>query len=212
MKRFFKYTFFLLIIFGGLAVTFIQAGGTVLNLINIEDGNIDVSDGNIRLDSIWPYNCDSDLWFCEEEKVEICESDFPEEDYIVVAKTDYDPGTGYQWKTEQTDCREPYCVNLVLTGSGWVLTNDNEVDFSDYPARNACKSYGEGARLPTEDELDCIYANRSDFEDEQEFASAYYWSATEVSEDLARSINFSDGYTHNYYKTVTNRVRCVRGY
>ena len=212
MKRFFKYTFFLLIIFGGLAVTFIQAGGTVLNLINIEDGNIDVSDGNIRLDSIWPYNCDSDLWFCEEEKVEICESDFPEEDYIVVAKTDYDPGTSYQWKTSQTYCVGPQCVDLGISYTGMVLTNEHDVDFSDYPARNACKSYGEDARLPTEDELDCIYANRSDFEDEQEFASAYYWSATEDSGGLARRITFSNGDTNRTHKTNSFRVRCVLGY
>ena len=208
IKKVTKYVLFLGVIFGGLAVAFIQAGGNVNNLINIE-GVIDVSDGNIRLDLSWPYTCDPDIWFCEEEKLKLCKSDFPRENYIAVARTDYNPGTDYQWKTEQTFCVEPQCVDLGTSpGTGMNLTDDNEVNFSEYPARDVCKSIG--GRLPTRGELQCIYVKRSGL---GSFFSGEYWSATESSETSASRHHFSIGLSYNRSKIDNGgRVRCVLGY
>ena len=207
IKKVTKYVLFLGVIFGGLAVTFIQAEWTPPNLINIEGGNINVSDGNINLDSVWPYNCNSDLWFCEEGKRELCTSSFPDEDYIVVARTD---SGSRQWKTSQTYCLEPQCVDGVSqSGTGMVLTNEHDVDFSEYPARNTCKSYGVGARMPTSSELLCIYNNRSEF---GTFSNNSYWSATETSETSAYNYHFQYAAGSSNGKNQSYRVRCVLGY
>lgn len=47
-----------------------------------------------------------------------------------------------------------------------------DVDFTTYPAQNACKAIG--ARLPSKTQLACIYTNRASF---GTFQSEYYWSS-----------------------------------
>ena len=211
-KRSFSFSYcFAVVVLGVLIFTGVQyvlGEGEDRGGMRVE-GDVRV-EGNVSVDeTLFIYRCDSDLWFCEKEKIEICASQFPGEDYIVVAKTDYNPGSTHQWKTSETFCVGPQCVDLGISYTGMVLTNEHDVDFSLYPARNACKSYGEGARLPTEGELSCIYTNRSSF---GTFASALYWSATEHSEVFARRIRFSDGNASTDRKTLSQRVRCVLGH
>jgi hypothetical protein len=122
---------------------------------------------------------------------------------------DIDISTTRQWKTSSTDCRGPHCELQfsVLDGSDrWTLVADNTIDFSEYPARNACKQIG--GRLPTVDELRQIYEHQSDYGTFQTTSS--YWSATEVSTSNARIVSFSDGGVFNGGKGTTHRVRCIR--
>ena len=104
-----------------------------------------------------------------------------------------------QWKTSDTACASPQCVSGVLVA-------DNTVDFSLYPARDACKTLG--GVLPTLSELQCIYTNRASFGNN--FVPNRYWSATEYNSTLAYYVNFADGTTNYNVKTTAYYVRCVR--
>lgn len=117
---------------------------------------------------------------------------------LVVYKSDV-AGT-QQWKTTDGSCAGPQC-------SGGVLVADNAVDFSAYPARNACKAIG--ARLPTLAELACIYTNKATYNNN--FQSYNYWSATEYPAASAWVVNFSSGGQTGYGKTYSLYVRCVKG-
>ena len=105
-----------------------------------------------------------------------------------------------QWKTSDTACASPQC-------SGGVLVADNTVDFSLYPARDACKALG--GVLPTLAELQCMYTNRASFGNN--FVASYYWSAREYDSTYAYLVNFSNGSTDGLSnKTSAYYVRCVR--
>jgi hypothetical protein len=77
----------------------------------------------------------------------------------------------FAWGTAGVLCSSPQC-------SGGNLVADNAVNFSAYPARNACKTLG--GRLPTITELDCIYANMASYSTYSVFLSNDYLSATEI--------------------------------
>ena len=99
-----------------------------------------------------------------------------------------DSGT-LMWKTSDTACVGPQCI-------GGSLVTDNGVDFSEYPARNDCKS--KGGWLPTIAELGCIYNNN----DMLGLPSGNnYWSSEEQNNPFARSVQFSSGATQTYKKT-----------
>jgi uncharacterized protein (TIGR02145 family) len=117
------------------------------------------------------------------------------------------PGT-YMWKTTNTNCDTPQCgINGAQDGDN--LVSDNSVDFSEYPARNICKTLG--GRLPTRTELQCIYTNRAVYDDYGAFVANYFWSSTEGSTTNAYVVRFTNGYTGNSNKTDSYSVRCVRG-
>lgn len=108
-----------------------------------------------------------------------------------------------QWKTTNDACISPQC-----SGSPATLVADNAVDFSLYPARNACKAIG--GRLPTRVELaTCIYPNKTSLGNN--FQSNYYWSSEEFTATLAYSVSLSNGSTSSNNKTVSYYVRCVVG-
>ena len=90
-----------------------------------------------------------------------------------------------------------------------VMTKDvGKMNWVD--AKEACKGFGDGWRLPTIDELKKIYKYK-DFIGG--FKDAYYWSSTEVNinPDLyVWNFSFSNGYDGNYGKYLTLWVRAVR--
>ena len=106
------------------------------------------------------------------------------------------------WKTSNTSCASPQC-------SAGVLVADNLVDFSAYPARDACKVIG--GRLPTEAELACISSNKTNYNTYGDFVFGAYWSATEYNAGFAWGVYFGVGSQDGYNKTVNYNVRCVRG-
>ncbi len=120
-----------------------------------------------------------------------------------------DLATSYQWKNATTDCTAPQC-DATETYSGTAydrLSFLNAVDFSAYPARNACKAIG--GRLPTIAELGCIYTNRASYGNNFQ-AYGYYWSSTEVTASLAWYVYFFNGSAGSYGKPNTLYVRCVK--
>ncbi len=159
---------------------------------------VNTSEGKVTLEE---RSCDSDYWLCTAS--DVCVNQFGDGDYIVVAKQDVSTTTTFQWKTSQTYCYAPHCEAI---GGDATLVADNTLDFSEYPARDACKDVG--GRLPTRDELLCMY---DEFRT-QDFASAHYWSASEYSQGHARRVDFPDGNTSFLSKTSSSRVRCVFGW
>ena len=77
-------------------------------------------------------------------------------------------------------------------------------------AKKACADLGEGWRLPSKDELNYLYQNRVAF-DNGGFASALYWSSTEVDNVFAWVQDF--GYGSRFKddnKSYPDYVRAVR--
>lgn len=128
-----------------------------------------------------------------------------------VYKTDL--GSTMQYKTTGDAVASPqgatgldpnYPANMSLVSP---QTNSG-VDFSSYPAQNACKAIG--GRLPNMQELMAIYAGRATYGNN--FPSVNYWSSTEYDSDPAYSVHFGDGSTRNYSKNWGGvYVRCVSG-
>ncbi len=113
-----------------------------------------------------------------------------------------------QWQTSYTSCTGPQCATGLdpnYSGS-YALVASNSVDFSLYPARDACKALG--GRLPYMNELLELYAGKASYGNN--FQSLYYWSATEYNSNLARTVDMSYGIADIAYKTNNYYVRCVR--
>ena len=81
------------------------------------------------------------------------------------------------------------------------------VDFSAYPAQDACKAIG--GRVPNMQELLAIYAGIAVYGNN--FNTGAYWSSTELSYDIAYYSVFYDGRTVTNYKTGLKSVRCISG-
>jgi hypothetical protein len=95
-------------------------------------------------------------------------------------------------------------ANMVLVSP---QTNPN-VDFSKYPAQNACKAIG--GRLPNTQELSAVYAGRATYGNN--FQMNGYWSATEWGNGGgAFGFNFNNGTTFYGYETGPGYVRCISG-
>mgnify|MGYP000710612679 CR=1 FL=1 len=147
-------------------------------------------------------SCDIFNWFCSASTT--CANTLGDGDYIIVKQGD--ANSSLAWKTANTACNQPHCsINGGQNGDN--LKADNTLNFSNYPARNYCKSIG--GRLPTITELQCIYANRASF---GSFGSGNYWSSTEDSGTYARNVNFTDGSVNDNSKTGMSYVRCVKGW
>ncbi|MFH0923508.1 MAG: DUF1566 domain-containing protein [Candidatus Falkowbacteria bacterium] len=145
------------------------------------------------------------VWFCNASTT--CANYLEDGDYILVAQADL--ATTKQWKTANTACDRPEC-GADGGQNGDNLVADNTVNFATngYTARNACKDIG--GRLPTKDELNCIYTNKVTFGDS--FADGPYWSSTELSATYAWLQHFTTGYQLYANKTGSLYVRCVRGW
>ncbi|MEA3398644.1 MAG: DUF1566 domain-containing protein [Patescibacteria group bacterium] len=195
-----------LVIGAAVAGVYYVIAGTVTDSYDNDDKiaaawNISTSTaGEIKLAN---RECDVFDWFCSASTT--CVNYLGDGDYIIVAQAD--APTTKQWKTANTACDKPECG--ADGGENWDnLVADNTIDFSDYPARDYCQSIG--GRLPTIDELSCIYTYRATFGDN--FGTGYHWSSTETADAYARGVYFSDGNVNNDNKTNANAVRCVRGW
>lgn len=82
------------------------------------------------------------------------------------------------------------------------------VDFSEYPAQNACKVIG--GRLPTTQELKAIYTDKVTTYGNN-FTVNHYWSSTEYDNTFAFTVYSGDNYAYGRSKTMATRVRCVSG-
>ena len=111
------------------------------------------------------------------------------------------------WGPNPGSCVGPQCALGIDPNytSMYSLVADNGVDFTSYPARNACKSLG--GRLPNMKELTAIYAGNASYGNN--FQTASYWSATEEDTPYARVVYFF-GYIYGGSKSNGSRVRCVR--
>ncbi|MBU4216525.1 DUF1566 domain-containing protein [Candidatus Parcubacteria bacterium] len=148
-------------------------------------------------------SCDNGPWFCADTAV--CTSTLADGNGLLVARTDVSPN---MWKNVDTACDPPQCS--ITGGQTDNLVADNTVIFgATYPAREACKALG--GRLPTKDELSCIYTNRATFGNN--FISSGYWSSTESSAAYAWLVFFNTGTPNpNFNKSIGYYVRCVRGW
>lgn len=127
---------------------------------------------------------------------------------LAVYYSDYGTAT---WGPYPGDCVGPQCATGLDTSypSNYSLVASNAVDFTSYPARNACKTVG--GRLPTMTELSCIYTNRTSYNTYGAFQSAIYWSSTEFNTASAWFVNFSSGGSGGNFKNTSYYVRCVKG-
>ncbi len=174
------------------------------NIADTWQTTVATSTGEVTLEL---RDCDvgEGIWFCNASTT--CANYLGDGDYILVAQDDL--GTTKQWKTAKTACDQPEC-GIKGGNNGDNLVADNTVDFSTngYNARDACKAIG--GRLPTKDELDCIYDHKADFGNN--FAASLYWSSTDFSAEHAWVQSFTTGTQGIYNKTRSTYVRCVRGW
>lgn len=122
-------------------------------------------------------------------------------------------GSIIQFKTDNSAIESPqgatnldpnYLSNMTLVSP---QTNPG-VDFSVYPAQNACKAIG--GRLPNVQELVAIYTDRTSYGNN--FPTDYrYWSATEWLSNLARVVLLGSGGVDYASKAESNYARCVLG-
>jgi hypothetical protein len=193
----------LLVLFG--AIIYVSAQ-TVIDSYNDQSkisGTWNVSTSTAGEIQLLPRTCDILNWYCTASTT--CANFAGDGDYIIVAQAD--ASTTLAWKNANTACDRPQCGADGAQSSD-NLEESNLIDFSSYPARNYCKSIG--ARLPTREELSCMYTNRASFGNN--FASASYWSATENSASNAWYRDFGTGTDYYAPKPGSLHIRCVRGW
>lgn len=114
----------------------------------------------------------------------------------------------YGWGLYSTNCSEPQCslgIDPAFTAK-MALNASNAVDYSDYPARNACSVLG--GRLPYYNELHDLYVDSASYGNN--FGTGFFWSATQTSDSQAIFVTFSNGGLGLSDKTTNYYVRCVR--
>lgn len=84
-------------------------------------------------------------------------------------------------------------MNLQPGTSGWYVVWDKVMDFRS--------SYGHNWFVPSKDELNLIYENKSTLSNISTISGySYYWSSSEFSSDQAWNHGFFSGYQSSYYK------------
>lgn len=182
------------------AEQFIDSFTTTDRVARTWNTTVDTGAGTVKLST---RSCDDGTWFCS--LTTTCANILGDGSYIIVKRDN--ESSIYKWKTTDTACDKPQC-GTDGGANGDNLVVDNTVNFGVYSARDACKS--AGGRLPTKDELLCIYANRTSFGNN--FGSSVYWSSTEDSTAYAWYVLFSNGNTDIVDKSFAYSVRCVRGW
>lgn len=89
------------------------------------------------------------------------------------------------------------------------MVADNTVDFSVYPARQACKNIG--GRLPNIHELVAIYNAQSSYGDNF-VPTNYYWASAEYRDMYSSGgsyVNFANGNVSSIANWRSLGVRCV---
>jgi hypothetical protein len=156
--------------------------------------------GEIRLAG---RDCDIYNWYCAASTT--CANYLGDGDFIIVYNQD--APSMMRWKTTNTACDQPQC-SIVGGQSGDNLKADNTIDFGSYPARDYCKSIG--GRLPTIDELSCIYNNKASFG--SFVTSNNYISGTELNAGQFNYIYFTTGGVNPGGKDGDYYLRCVKGW
>ena len=116
---------------------------------------------------------------------------------------------GLQYKTANTANASPQAATGLDPSypADWSLVSPQShptVDFSAYPAQNACKAMG--GRLPNAQELIAIFASKASYGNN--FGGTYYWSATQYNDTLGRFVTVTGG-TSGDDKAANHYVRCV---
>jgi hypothetical protein len=88
-----------------------------------------------------------------------------------------------------------------------VRTDDEPESYSWYDAKKKCESLGEGWRMPTKKELDCLYKNKEKIGG---FKRDWYWSSEKVGEWNVWVQSFSNGKQFGYSGSNTAKLRYVR--
>jgi len=118
----------------------------------------------------------------------------------------------FAYKTTATNVTSPQgAINLdpsYMSKMSLVDPQENPtVDFSEYPAQNACKAVN--GRLPTVQEIQAMYTDKTTYGN---FSSDLYMTATESNTTFSYSFWFSTGALNVNNKTFDNKlVRCVAG-
>jgi hypothetical protein len=84
---------------------------------------------------------------------------------------------------------------------------DEPESCSWYDAKTKCESLGEGWRMPTKKELDCLYKNKEKIGG---FKRDWYWSSEKVGDWNVWVQSFSNGKQFGYSGSNSAKVRCVR--
>ena len=150
-------------------------------------------------------SCDFFEWNCTASTT--CSNHSGDGDYILVARND--APTTKQWSSG--DCNRPQCSIDGMQSSDYFVT-DNTVDFTNFPARDYCKSID--ARLPTDVELACILNNNTSFG--SNFSAGSYWSSREGYQTGAWHYEayrcFLPGSCNAGDRLMAYNVRCVKGW
>ena len=120
----------------------------------------------------------------------------------------------FKWSSSDTGA---YGIYETAIGSGWSNTFKLlSVSGATFPAAQACADYGNGTGyddwfLPSKDELNKIYENRSVLN--TTFKAGEYWSSSEARSNGAYRLNFSDGTWKNEVdRTYPWYVRPIRAF
>ena len=99
-------------------------------------------------------------------------------------------------------------------GDGFNNTNNILKDCPTAPAALAARSYGPDWFLPSINELNQMYINKTTLEGVSGFTalSYFYWSSTEDDGSSAWIQDFNAGYQNYYDKNFTDAVRAVRAF
>ena len=101
--------------------------------------------------------------------------------------------------------------------NGKILSLD-ETECNWDNAKQWCRNYCDGWRLPTKDELLAIYRNKFDINYRLErckgieLGNGLYWSSTEYNSDYAWYVHVYNGYTYNFNKNYGTCVRAVSAF
>jgi hypothetical protein len=101
----------------------------------------------------------------------------------------------------------PIIGKPITIGSFEVAQNDFKDSMSWDDAISACKALGEGWRLPTKNELNELFKNKTKIGG---FENIGHWSSTEIGKDESWCQNFIGGSQYNNYKVNNEYVRAIR--
>ena len=131
-----------------------------------------------------------------------------------------DQSSGIQWRngnTNQTTGATGTAVGTGAANTTTIVTAQGATETSY--AAGLARAYAAGGYtdwfLPSKDELNLMYSNigqGSLLGNIGNFADDYYWSSTELDNDLAWLQNFSNGYQYDFNKDITFNVRAVRAF
>ena len=117
----------------------------------------------------------------------------------------------YQYKTTDTSCDTPQCSQDGGQDGDELVSPQiyTDVDFTQYPAQNACKAIG--GRIPSITELASIYSERVSYGFSPIYD--YYVTSLEYSSSFYYVYLMQENYPEgNISKTIPYNVRCVRDY